>query len=480
MRRVFYALIVMTVMASCQTENKNVAYLSGKVLSGGFKQVKLEWMNEKALDYKGDSYAANVAEDGSFSFEIPVSEIVNGRMVTDNFFHTISLMPGDDIYVTIDTDTVNYSGTGASKNNFHYSNESSDVWQFRDKLYQQRPSAAKFIEGVQKFKLKRDSLIVNSDLKTEMEQTFIDYYQMDIELECVSGILGYSTMMAYMQQVPIDSLQLPNSYYQVASLSKVVADERLLSLQYLHVISTVMHIQAEKMIKTDTSLSEEQVKIQIFKDSLNGLTKEYALAQYIYSKLSRDEYNTAAIDYFNSLNTNKKTTVFVKDAIEKYELKQQLVEQPLHADMLATILEDTAGNALTFGDVMQQLKGKVIYLDMWSLGCGPCRMAMPYSKTMKQKLNDYPVEIVYLTSDRASENLWHEVFDVSQTTHNHYRLVNGFDSKINQLFEIFWVPNYMIIDKEGKLVDYKADRPTAEVEHDESDLLKQLKVLAQK
>ena len=46
--------------------------------------------------------------------------------------------------------------------------------------------------------------------------------------------------------------------------------------------------------------------------------------------------------------------------------------------------------------------------------------------------------------------------------------------------EINWVPCYMIFDKEGKLVDFNADRPSSAVAKMETKLEKTLRDLAMK
>ncbi|MFW6389387.1 MAG: hypothetical protein ACOCZI_02010 [Marinilabiliaceae bacterium] len=46
--------------------------------------------------------------------------------------------------------------------------------------------------------------------------------------------------------------------------------------------------------------------------------------------------------------------------------------------------------------------------------------------------------------------------------------------------EINWVPCYMIFDKEGKLADFNAERPSANVVEEETPLEETLKKLAMK
>ncbi len=157
-----------------------------------------------------------------------------------------------------------------------------------------------------------------------------------------------------------------------------------------------------------------------------------------------------------------------------------MIGQPLHQEFSNTILNDTAGVSLTFGEMMEKYKGKVVYLDLWGMGCGPCRAAMPYAKKLKEKLRDEPIEFVYTSVENIRNNNWEKVFEATLTTNNHYVLENGFNSRLHKFMEINWVPSYMIFDKEGKLIDFNADRPSRMVERAETGLEKTLKELASK
>lgn len=116
----------------------------------------------------------------------------------------------------------------------------------------------------------------------------------------------------------------------------------------------------------------------------------------------------------------------------------------------------------------------MIYLDIWSLGCGPCRIAMPLSKNLKEKLKGYPIEFVYITVDNFNDNLWSEVFKVSLGKENHYRFEKGFDAKLLEELSIMAVPTYLMIDKNGKLISYKAERPYNNMMQENPELEKKL------
>jgi len=124
-----------------------------------------------------------------------------------------------------------------------------------------------------------------------------------------------------------------------------------------------------------------------------------------------------------------------------------------------TILVDTNGNKTTLGAVLDEHKGRVVYIDLWSLTCGPCLRAMPFAGLLRSKLSDEPIDYIFLSLDTYTPDLWKKVFETTGTETGHYLLKNRFDSQMLQYMGINYLPVYMIFDKEGQIVDVDALSP---------------------
>ena len=59
----------------------------------------------------------------------------------------------------------------------------------------------------------------------------------------------------------------------------------------------------------------------------------------------------------------------------------------------------------TFNKILQENKGKVIYIDCWATWCGPCKKAMPDSKKLMKKYEGTDVSFVYVCIE-SEEKLW--------------------------------------------------------------------------
>lgn len=110
---------------------------------------------------------------------------------------------------------------------------------------------------------------------------------------------------------------------------------------------------------------------------------------------------------------------------------------------------ESMGEAL-LTDIVQQFKGKVIFIDVWATWCGPCRSAMTRFEPAKKELGEKGVVFVYLTDHTSPKEAWKNmIIDIKG---EHFRLTNAQLNSLKLLFNFNGVPSYLIIDKEGKVV----------------------------
>jgi thiol-disulfide isomerase/thioredoxin len=115
---------------------------------------------------------------------------------------------------------------------------------------------------------------------------------------------------------------------------------------------------------------------------------------------------------------------------------------------------------------ISKLKGKVVYLDVWGTWCGPCKEELRFNPQLKQYFKGKDVAFVYLDmDDDAKDGQWRDFIKVNGMTGLHLR-------KSRTDMEQFWnelmpkpgdaryYPMYFIFDKNGKLVQANAKRPS--------------------
>ncbi|WP_282037087.1 TlpA family protein disulfide reductase [Saccharicrinis aurantiacus] len=474
------SLLCFSILCCILTNAQKPVKITGNIISGNPTEIEFQYMNDNPISYLSDDYKG-VFVNQTCTLQIPTKRLMNGQMQVGNYTQPVCFFPGDNIIIDIDGDSILFKGKGANKNNFLQAIEKSEF--NSDYIYKALCSddlnLDTFAYQVNRFIDGRTQLLYNYQKTYQLEEAFINYYLADIKYARYGAIESAKRFYCHKYKIDSDSVKWPQIYTEKYDLSLLNDHDTKYSI-YNDYIASVVHEISEIIRIKDDKISKDDAKFIAINDSLSGKTRSYAMAAQIQSKLSESNYDQKFIDAFYKLNNDEIASYEVATAIKKYKTKQSLLGQPLHPEMANAIVVDSAGVKSTFGEMMTQFKGKVVYLDIWSPYCGPCRMAMPHSKKLKSKLANKPIEFVYITVDGNNDNLWDTLYEVSQTKDNHYLFENGFDSSLHNFMEIFWVPCYMIFDKDGKLANYSAPRPTEVKDGEESDLERELRSILNK
>lgn len=479
MRKLFLLIgVAMMLFISCtQNEQKNVVLIKGNVPKET-ELLKFEWIKEHFADIKPKAYIPQIDSLGNFEIEIPLQNLSTGVMSINDKRYDVVFEPNDRIEIRIEKDTIIYSGKGAEKNSFLYLLSKKDKCSRMSIMmswYMEAHEFKDFFMMIDDYIGERKSEFEKFSKSHTFSKEYVNYFEIENKLEYID--LYQQAVMAYSRKnnLPMDSINVPKEYEKHFSMKNLQSDKNLIYANYLMLLNDMIRSNTEKILSSNTSLNQDSVKLSIIMDSLSGLTREHYLVQSIYYDLSiYDKYDSALMASFNKIKSDKNCIFVINYELEKFNKKQDMIGANFNNEILQTELRDTANNRLTIADILKKYEGKVIYLDIWSLGCGPCRIAMPLSKNLKEKLKGYPIEFVYITVDNFNDNLWSEVFKVSLGKENHYRFEKGFDAKLLEELSIMAVPTYLMIDKNGKLISYKAERPYNNMMQDNPELEKKL------
>ncbi|MGY6648492.1 TlpA family protein disulfide reductase [Wenyingzhuangia sp. IMCC45574] len=472
-------LAVLLCMLSIQvfSQHKNVT-VKGKVLTDNVKEVKL-YLNIDPIS-RQKTYISSLDKNNNFSIEVPVNKVTIGTIYIGRYRHKIYIFPEDNFTLTADNDDIVFKGKGGNKNNFLYDLEKNKIsnYQFYRPSNKAKLAPAQLMNKLKQFKKKRIAAL-NSFHQGTLNTAFKKYFTLETETIYQSILRGYPRRYKYKNKIDT-TLELPESYQKLYHFSYAVDDKKAFSSTYIRDIRGLLFTNFYKEgTRSFTSMEESRIAFnKVIKDSLTGKTREYVLANCIVGNLGRNDYESNSIELFNSISPGKLSKRVVNKSLDKYNVKKALLNKPLNKEFKNTLVIDSQGNKMTFGKMMKKFKGKVVYLDMWNMQCGPCRAAMPFSKDLKEKLKDEPIEFVYFYVGSRRGTPWSKIYETSLTEENHFLSPKGFESKLNRFMEINWVPNYMIFDKKGKLVSFSADRPTSQTKKYVTPIEKELRKLA--
>ena len=112
--------------------------------------------------------------------------------------------------------------------------------------------------------------------------------------------------------------------------------------------------------------------------------------------------------------------------------------------------------------VLNSMKGKVVYVDFWASWCLPCCAEMKPAAELRERMKGKDVEFIYLSTDDDHSKMCASLDKLKLTGCKVYRILNPKAAKFMYEYNINLIPRYMLIDKNGKIVNDNAPSPSSE------------------
>lgn len=126
--------------------------------------------------------------------------------------------------------------------------------------------------------------------------------------------------------------------------------------------------------------------------------------------------------------------------------------------------EDINGKSVSQSD----FKGKYIYIDVWASWCAPCRAEIPYLEELKTKFAGKNIVFVSISVDDDEES-WKQAL-IEEKVAGIQLYAGGWSNELCKYYKINSIPRFILIDKDLKIVNSDADRPSGEIEQIISNL----------
>lgn len=107
---------------------------------------------------------------------------------------------------------------------------------------------------------------------------------------------------------------------------------------------------------------------------------------------------------------------------------------------------------------LSSLRGKTVMLDFWASWCVPCRKSIPHWKEVYAKYHPQGFEMVSITNDSRWSD-WFRALDDEQMAWIQVAddfPVKNMPARIAELYMIPYLPTYVLLDKEGKIILHNA------------------------
>lgn len=373
--------------------------------------------------------------NGKFEFRMSLSRPVDYLGVGDCYLY---LEPGDDLTVLMDSltdEAPEFTGVGAG-NNRYYAGDGCR-WGYalyhidRDKMCS-RDYYAKLDEVAGGFRKKMESG------KAAFTSGFFQYMQSCFKYRPVYQKLIADADSTVGEFDCMESIEICNP---------LAVGEG----QYMSVLRHIMLLKMPKKLAVMTGKapaygSAYDMAVLL----LDGKVLNAFLTEFIAEKL-QNNFEEGKVLY-ERYKKDYTSSPYLAALDAQYQKSRLLAVGSIAPDFT---VQDVAGNRVSLSD----FRGKVVYLDFWSLGCGPCMYEFKkFAPALKEAYKGKDVVFLNLIGFTRNEAEWKRLI-------KEYRIsgINVMDTKGSSVCNVYSVdafPHYILIGRDGKVIKNDAPRPS--------------------
>ena len=448
MKKIVTSIAIISLLAACG-EKAAEGKVDYAVLSGKVSSVDAKGENQKLLLLQNDEVVKEipVQADGTFRDTI--------REIGDNHFYYLVENPavqtplylanGTNMELTLNEEVSKTMVSGSETKQTQYLIERNSFINDRingadSNLFGQKPQ--EFKENVKAFFAELDKKLKAYGFDEE----FVKNQEKWTNYKFIEYLTIFPTYHRYTSG---DEAILPDDFY--AERDGIDYD----NAEEFRTIDTYRDLVRSKFYTIINNPNDAE-NIKKFISEVNALKSDNIRADLAKGTLQlispSSTVNKEIFDFINKNVTDEK----VKEAAKKaYDVATKLI--PGSPSPKFSNYENFNGGTTSLDD----FKGKVTYIDIWATWCLPCRGEIPALKELEKKFHGKDVAFVSISIDQNKDE-WKEFVKSEDLKGVQLFAENAFESQFIQDYGIRQIPTFIIIDKEGKIVNADAPRPSSD------------------
>jgi thiol-disulfide isomerase/thioredoxin len=404
----------------------------------------------------------SVKSDGSFVLKFDYEEAGNYSVLNGDLRFSLYLNPGDSIFITGDSkefeQTFTASGDMAQENMYL---SKKDNFTYESRLFDYYVLMALKKEA---YFSKKDSVI--SILKTYLNElkstdgidtSFLSREDDYFKYQGIFMDQLYPMYHAMANDIPQDSVDFPIEESRKKVENLPMDNARLLRVEfYVYLAQRKIGALANEIMKSDSSITAFEMAEWIAIDSLIKVPEMGDFFKFGSIK--------STMEYRGPLHVEEAYTKFVSEnSTPKYANRLKKIKakwEPISPGKTVPdfTFTDLKGDSVKLSD----LKGKLVYIDIWATWCGPCIAEHPNWDKVKEEYKDKPVAFLTVSIDDTREP-WEKMVKNKKMEGLQWFAPNAWQSELAQFFMVNAIPRFLLLDKEGKIIDPSAERPSGNI-----------------
>lgn len=381
----------------------------------------------------------------------------------------VFMLPGSDETITIyENDSIDFSGSLESINQFLYQNSKKDLG--FNKLNHVSAMATHGEKDFMRFIQISDSThqIQLNNLKSNKSYLPDWYVKLEEERLAYRNVGNKMNSISYRESMLKIEDDIPEGFMEELVQSVQLENEKFIGesnyMLFLHEYVN-FHSRKISVLKIDSSDAKQSLmilKAQEIDKLFTGKVKDAYLAEFtsMWIKSVRSEYDSMVLNYF--------TDEELRDLIREY-YESSITLKP-GTPMPYFFLENQMGEDVESRDYL----GNILLINFWADWCKPCIEEFPYENALVEKYQGKPVKILNICIESNRER-WKEYILRYGLKMDNLFAGENWTKKLKSSYDISVIPHSVLIDWNGKIVENRTKTASKGIDKLIDELLGEMK-----
>lgn len=278
----------------------------------------------------------------------------------------------------------------------------------------------------------------------------ISSYLLGNQEETMRSIASYNNIsIDLLNRIEFNKNLLDTAFYELSFFQDYIMNSSILFVLYDHRYS----IQVDTTFNNFNKYFLQFIEHNIPKDFLFNFFNIYInkFQSFFTQKTSSHVSTFLSNNGFEEFEINNLLdNLILKNSTNKEENKQKKV--------FDFYLKDLHGQPISLDD----FQGYILYVDIWASWCGPCRKQFPYSEELKTQFSKRQlkqIKFIYISIDNDF-NKWKDALNKFDISGYHFISPSNEFNSISNCFSVSSIPRYILIGKNGDILNNNAKRPS--------------------